>query len=982
MSKLDLKSIFSEHKINNDEKWFLKNADLKKRNLLRTILYNEDSNKRKNINKLRSICTIDEIVKIENIISQIEVTRNESGDNIISELFPKNPKIYNIQNQLKPLSIDRTLNLINAYTHQNKKTLELFIENIYEINYHLLKKDFKSCDVYIKKIIEDCGFSLILIRKILLLNELNDYVESDISSFSRDFIKKYNNNGSNIPISSLQQCYQSEVDYLSLKKSLMRFSSNDSFLSFIVRTPYKYRSNESEKSAYLNYSLYSSLVDALIHIKLNEDLYDIELLKGIQWFIELIDSHSFNINDVSRFYLDFFEDSEDVDEFENLLYKQSSAWYEVLDMKSYRFLQDLFYEDPNSPYIDFDDKFVLSNISQFIEKNNLMSFISENDEVVCNENNNYLLQLIKYGFISQSSIFNYKIFLTNGYWYLSKNHLFSIMEKTRDLPRTIDSDKLKNMSNSTDAIESEIAYYMLISKKTRNDLDGFKLRKLIQKITIDRFESNLVKLLEHFYRTSPTVAFFTYEVLTEDFLALMPSIITSAYEITETRASLHDWRGKYATLDEKRAYVERAKILRIDHQINKIRNEIDDNRIYVDMTLFNEWIFNEAYREVNNIIMSLAQHDLLEFESPQLLDIINRIYEEFCTNNIFGITSYLGRRIRHGTFKGHTFYDVNSSLESKFPFLTESYFSKIWEEWKFNYESLIDNIIRNKLHVESEINKQGIIKPTIYNNFSKEEIVTNYINMLIQDYKSNDGVNIISIADEYCWNLITIDLRNMNIFLKDEKNKIMESARINLLEKYEIYLSRTSSEIATPFKAEFQRTIDEKFKMIYEWFKRPQSVAPKVLLSLLFTAVVKEVKDTYKDFKCTEHIAIENDIELLGGSYLGIYDALFVVVFNAAKHGKKESELKSNISFNLSTNEIRFEIKSDIKDDDSEEDVNARLEVSNDDDIDNAQLVENKSGIKKLYNLDRYDNYFTLREIKCYDRKVHVLFTYKVKSSV
>lgn len=35
-----------------------------------------------------------------------------------------------------------------------------------------------------------------------------------------------------------------------------------------------------------------------------------------------------------------------------------------------------------------------------------------------------------------------------------------------------------------------------------------------------------------------------------------------------------------------------------------------------------------------------------------VIDHLLACYSEFCSNNMFGIASYLGRRIRHGTFKG------------------------------------------------------------------------------------------------------------------------------------------------------------------------------------------------------------------------------------------------------------------------------------------------------------------------------------------
>ncbi|MEK5756846.1 hypothetical protein VXE24_17215, partial [Acinetobacter variabilis] len=91
-----------------------------------------------------------------------------------------------------------------------------------------------------------------------------------------------------------------------------------------------------------------------------------------------------------------------------------------------------------------------------------------------------------------------------------------------------------------------------------------------------------------------------------------------------------NWMGEHTG---DRQYNDRARTLWIDHQINKIRNEIDDNRIYVDAVRFNEWISDEILRDFNSCLTSLSQNGLLEFyDSPQLTQLIERTYKEFCSN--------------------------------------------------------------------------------------------------------------------------------------------------------------------------------------------------------------------------------------------------------------------------------------------------------------------------------------------------------------
>ena len=96
-------------------------------------------------------------------------------------------------------------------------------------------------------------------------------------------------------------------------------------------------------------------------------------------------------------------------------------------------------------------------------------------------------------------------------------------------------------------------------------------------------EGCLVKLVEAYQFTHPYVAEYIYDISTEDFLAKLNKLAPHRSDITEIRASLHEWMARFTKDDH---YLQRARAVRIDHQINRVRNEIDDHRIYVDPSRF------------------------------------------------------------------------------------------------------------------------------------------------------------------------------------------------------------------------------------------------------------------------------------------------------------------------------------------------------------------------------------------------------------
>ena len=117
MENFEVASTLNKKHISDDEKWFFKNADLKKRNLLRAVLYDDNTNIRKAIHKLRQLCTVQEIIVIENILNKFKTIENEVEiDTLVQNLFPKNPIIHNHHPSLRPLDLKRTLELISAYT--------------------------------------------------------------------------------------------------------------------------------------------------------------------------------------------------------------------------------------------------------------------------------------------------------------------------------------------------------------------------------------------------------------------------------------------------------------------------------------------------------------------------------------------------------------------------------------------------------------------------------------------------------------------------------------------------------------------------------------------------------------------------------------------------------------------------------------------------------------------------------------------------
>lgn len=956
---------FNIKKMTINQAEFLQNfkkLDVASRNLLRPILFDPNQDQIKVLNKFRKLYQYKDLVKIYNALTKIEDYERK----VIPDYFPTTAQVYDDFQRLKCIELKKQVKIVELLALQNKNKLNDFFKKIDGLNKLIITKKYKESDSEIEKIYQKFGYSHFLLRKILLIKELNN--DKNNLNFVQKFISEYNSTGRNLIISSLQQCYQIDIDYLGLKKSIINRHEKSLFCKHISEIPFTYLQshNLEEINEKLLSNIQSSLIDGLFFLKYNNNFLNLKDIDTIDNVIS-IKNPSIDLNDLAKFYINNYEtDSEDI------FYKHSSAWYEIDDIYKYRILNDNFYSESMGK---IEIKEQLHIINEWIADLSL-------DELSISQSltkHNYLdLKILEEsGSITRSSIFNHIMMKNEGNVIISLSSLYNLMGRTQDLSRTVDQKYLRMAAEKTDCLESQIIFYLLIGKKSRNEKDNHRLKKYIQKITIERFNSNLVDFVKYLSTKSKAVAEYTYELCTEDFIATMSQIIPTTLKITETRADLHTWMGDFTG---DRQYNDRARTLLIDHQINRIRNEIDDNRIYVDSYRFNEWICDDILREFNSCLSSLSQNSLLDYyDSPQLLLLIEKAYFEFCNNKIFGISSYLGRRIRHGTFKGHLFSNVIIPLEEQYEvLLSDPSFLTQWKIWKNEYEKKIDNIIRHNLHIKSTKNKDGLIQ-TDLNSPSKTDVAYACAKNIISEFISKNGTSTLStVIVEYCWRLIVIDLRNINDFLKNQKNEILNKTKI---EQLKINQNQRIKELTTSFTLELHRTINDKFISIYEWFKRPHSVAPKASLSLLFKAVIEEVRDTFPLFK---DIDGDNqfDFELFGGAYHVIYDALYVIIYNAAKHGKPTSHLEKFYTIDPSNYKIIVSVSSDIKDSDNEDYINSRLQVDQEMDIDNAQLSEDRSGIKKLYHLMKYDNNFVIEKIECSNRKVNIIFSYKVLHNV
>lgn len=939
----------------------LRLLNLHVRHKVRAILSAGEDEALKLFNQLREKTSAHDLVQVERVLR----LASNRPITTVPQPFPQRLQLAEDFRRAAPVGLKKQLEILALLAHGEQSKLLEFALAMKNLNASLVGRKFLEACTSLVKIGEKFGRSHLLLRKAALLKSLS----TEQFPYVDDLLQEAGLAGNSVIATSLLHCYSPETDYLTLKKSIMNLTSRgdaNKFTRDIARIPFHpFAKNAEDLCHLLQSALQSSLVDGLIIAKVNSLVIEADWdQRSLPVIFRAMEGASADIGQVASLFLP--ADGEG----EHLFMKRSSAWLESREIARYRAFQDHFNDPPESEYSKIRPE-IIAVANEWAEQLDLNQLsISK----LTKHNIAELLELEEAGTLTRSSMFNFVTHATEGYTAVGERELLELMGRTRDLVKTIDPVYVSRLAKLASSKLAKLVLYLLIAKKSKNELDDHHLRRIFQDVAKLDFGGSITALLEHIRTMSSDVANYAYDVCTEDFIAKLFHLVSSSSEIADTRAALHKWMGQ---VTGEQVYFDRARTLLIDHQLNKIRNEIDDNRIYVDAGRFAEWFSDEASRDLGVILAGLAhKNELQNFADPQLTAFVDQCYQHFCSNKIFGIASYLGRRIRHGTFKGHLYSGVISieRLEKFAPLMSDSNFATKWAIWKASYEAKIVEIIRDRLHIESQTKREGLLRPA-QNSPGRQEAWNACAKALIREYVEGASLkNAASLVTEYCWRVAEVDLKAINAFLKNRR-----AALVNVELLVELRGTVHDSALAKDFVRDLVRSIDEKLMAMHNWFKRPVIVSPKASLSLLYKAVVAEVQETFPGFQTQTEYQENEDIELVGGVYHVFYDSFYVTVYNAAKHGHEQGQLRRE--FSLVAGEgggilLKFAIKSAIRDGESEDAVNERLTVDAAEDIDNAQLSEDRSGLRKLYHLQQVDPNFKIESIGCANREVTVALSY------
>lgn len=945
----------------------LKRLNKKTRNKLRAILSNGDTNAIDSLLQLRGKLGKDQSAALEGILSSPTLVKAART----STSFPKVPPFVDTFQAHREITLKEMLNSIEVSIVTHKARLIRIANSLHKIDALYAAGDTTASRDCIVETLEKDGWSHALLRRIILIREnlTIDSVDEKIEVLVQQAGIK------NVAVASVIHVYSREQNILTIKRSILnipdRGAINRYTRTISKMTVQPFAASTLDLTNYLIEVEKCSLIDVIIIAKFNSHHFQMSDFPAMAEVAHILGPSELFDRLVATY------DATD-NESEHAFFKQSSSWLEYDSIRRYRILIDNYYDASREQAGELPVELAQA-LHDWVGGVTLQDLVGNSP--FTKHAHPALARLEHSGTVTRSALFNYWLTESDGQIGFIKEDLLTLMGLTRDLARTVPIAAVRTAAKLAKDGLVKLILLLLLAKRSKNEHDSFLLRKLLEEIAIKFHEGSLVKLVKFYEESHPYVAEYIYEVATEDFLAKLTKLAPHRADIPELRASLHEWMAGFKN-DEY--FLQRARAVRIDHQINRVRNEIDDHRLYVDPSRFASWLEDEMMFELNSALTSTGSGKKgvsINCDEILLSLVMTQSYTAFCSNAVFGIASYLGRRIRHGTFHGHLYSSVINQIEKaeKFqPLFATPKFSANWNIWKNVYNNAVEEIIAERLHVHSKTKPLGLLTPEIYWP-NKHDVLASAVKSISTIYGETKSIADLdqSIID-YCWRLAELDLVAVTRYLRAQQTPLKNEKF--LYEDLVPAAALADVRLAEAFRRELELSIDRKLSAMFGWFKRPSIVAPKASVSLLFAATVAEVKDTIPDFDPQAADSSHEEIELVGSFYHLIYDSLAIVVGNAAEYADRSRPLKRNFEIVPGKQKrLVIEISSSIKPTDDPARISVAVEERKMANFGDANMYDKKSGISKLLLMASNREDFEMNQYEVVGNEVQVRLIYALE---
>ena len=548
-----------------------------------------------------------------------------------------------------------------------------------------------------------------------------------------------------------------------------------------------------------------------------------------------------------------------------------------------------------------------------------------------------------------------------------------LLSQTSNFSKLLDENELLALQDQSRHDDSPIIIFltmvMLNERKPSEDL-AFDMRMEFQNIVIDSFNSDILSFLKWLFARTPNLCPPLVDLFDISFLERLYIINASFAEVLQKREEICRWAAHELSWPELNLVADK---LALDSKVRVIRGKIDDTRIFVDDLRYQQWASDRLaplLRKFERVVaVSLPTHDSgvagtggavgetqTETAAGQFWFgyACQVAFSEFCHNNMFGIDSYLSRRVRHGTLAGTLVAPIQNKIAEYKDRLGEGIsenegaaLNLLFEKYRRLVERLRDDL----LHFKDSERQHGWLTPGSAATVARARLQVDFQRKMVDYVRGgHTTAELYPLFLEHCWNLLAGDL----LRVQEELKNYYSSAVRPMLRK-EADASRRASGWR-PFLLEGDRLCEELFSTVASWFVRSEGPSMTVRIEELVEVVVQEVRHYKPGYKGDVEIARGRERSLIGIAYQTAYDILFICFTNIADYSEPDQAVVVEAEFvEVSSgfgSVFQMSITSKNRQQDTDDVVRQRIESALATDRSGGAMVrEGNSGLAKARTL-------------------------------
>ncbi len=538
---------------------------------------------------------------------------------------------------------------------------------------------------------------------------------------------------------------------------------------------------------------------------------------------------------------------------------------------------------------------------------------------------------------------------------ISTEDMALLMGQTFEVDRLVSTFLLRRaVASATNPFVKLILQTLLRAHSTATR-DNFNFKDLFQRYVRENHHGDILEFMDRMRSLNTTIIHYFVNLLDETMLSQMAFLMESSETIYETRARLLEW---FSDISDDGLTRSKARQLRLDRKIAAVRGAINETRLNIDSVRFRQWIEQNKLTDFSDFIRQSTPNlppitDLTDrsksgtqflaaHREPTKLALLalTQCYEEFCRNPDYGIASFLGRRVRHGTLRGTLLNGLPDPDKFELPASSIAQY----EAWSKDFSSSIDALAARLYFRGKSTHKDGLLGSDV-DAEQKWQVCLVCLTRIFDQAQQDHGVLFVPLLiEQFCWLVFEIELAKVQTSIGEARTK-WGTLKLR-------YQANDDASIA--FEKATNIAVSDQFNIVISWFRKPPNISPVAEFAHVIQVAVQEAKDEYPAFAPAIDCIGESDLQLSGATYYVVYDALTIAVRNAAKHGPYPGTLTigAHVKDAGAAKILDIVIICALKPEDDVCAVLARVEEAGQAGAVDADIVEGLSGIRKLKKME------------------------------